>query len=391
MKIKSIICALILSANIPAFAYDNGDNQINNAQYIFEFAGDTNHQTAFTGADWTMSIIEGYRVLDDKIAAGIDSPLMNALMMIPRIVMTGYATTFHHEVFGHGARVRGIGQGWKVRSYKFDIDGSGLTSYRFNPNSPSQYTPAVTVAGMQATEVLGNKIKDRMIDSEKINPVYGAAYLMSAGDQIVYTYLTEYEGKGHDVKSYIEEMNDIYGKNYLSKRKIKSRTAISLLDPFLYFSAYALATGEDFEFPMISLGDWKYLPAFRSIWTPYGTENKWLNLFKTPSTPMQLNLWSGKNKSGSSWGGEAIVDRIYGHENIDVGFNIAAWQQPKMFLAKPLNAPKKRGYSAEGNVKLNLQETSAIYASIGYKSNGFRVGYPMNSGMLFRMGLAFKF
>ena len=391
MKIKVILCALLLSTSMQAFADDNLEVQDNNKQYVFEFAGDTNHQTAFTGADWTMSLIEGYRVLDDKIAPGEDSPLMNALMVIPRIMITDYATTLQHEVFGHGARIRDIGNGWKVHSYTLGLDGSGSTSYRLNLNSPPQDKVSVRIAGIQATEVLGNKIKDRMIDSEKINPVYGAAYLMSAGDQLMYTYLTDYKGKGHDVQNYITDMNGIYGKNYLTKSKMKSRTALSLFDPFLYFSAYALVTGQDFEFPMIQLGDWKYLPAFRSVWTPYGTENKWLNLFKAPSTPMQLNLWQGKNKRGNSWGAEAIVDRIYSHENIDVGFNVATWKQPKMFVSKPLQAPKKQGYSGEGNLKLNLNETSAIYTAIGYKSAGFRVGYPMRAGMLFRMGLAFKF
>ena len=116
MKIKATLCALLLSTSISAFADDNDNTntQTDAKPYLFEFAGDINHQTAFTGADWAMSIIEGYRLLDDKIAPGPDSPLLNALMVIPRIMITGYATTFQHEVFGHGARVREIGNGWKI-------------------------------------------------------------------------------------------------------------------------------------------------------------------------------------------------------------------------------------------------------------------------------------
>ena len=394
MKIKTTFCALLLSTGMQVFA-DDIDDTIKNTdgqQYLYEFSVDTNNQTAFTGADLTMSLIESYRQLDDKIAPGADSPLMNALMVIPRIMVTTYATTFQHEVFGHGARIREVGSGWKVHSYKFNWDGAGSTSFWYKTNSPAQYKIAVDIAGIQATEVLSNKIKSRMIDSEKINPVYGAAYLMSAGDQLIYTYMTDYkEGKGHDVQNYITDMNKIYGANYLSKSKIKSRTALSLLDPFLYFSAYALATGEDFEYPMVPIGEWKYLPAFRSVWTPYGTENKWMNYLKAPSTPLQLNISQGKNKRGTSWSAELIVDRIFSNGNIDFGFNLSTWKQPKLFYEDPLKAPKIQGYSGEGNAKLNLNEMSAIYTAIGYKSAGFRVGYPMKAGALVRMGLAFRF
>ena len=394
MKIQSIFFALLLSVSTYAFAEDNDDGVQNQTDqsYNYEVSLDTERQTAFTGADLSMSIIEGYRLLDDKIAPGADSQWMNALMVIPRVMITGYATTFQHEVFGHGARVREIGQGWKVRKYKFNFDGSASTSFWFNTASHQQYRIAVDVAGMQATEVLSNKIKGRFLDSERINPVYGAAYFMSAGDQIMYTYMTKYkEGKGHDVQNYITDMNKVYGENYLSKSKIKGRTALSLLDPFLYFSAYSLVTGQDFEYPMIPIGQWKYLPAFREIFTPYGLENKWINHFKAPTTPLQLNFIQGNNKRGTSWGAELIVDRIFENGNLDVGFNVATWKQPKLFFADPLNAPSKQGYSGEGNIRLNLNETNAIYTAIGYKTAGFRVGYPMKASALIRAGLAFRF
>ena len=389
MKLISTLLAALFSLSTCALA-DDTDTTQQNKSYLYEFSMDAEKQTAFTGADLTMSIIEGYRQLDDTIAPGTDSPWINALMVIPRIMVTNYATTFQHEVFGHGARIREAG--WRVKSYKFNFDGSGSTSFRYNTKAHPQYMIATSVAGMQATEVLSNKIKSRYVDSGSINPVYGAAYLMSAGDQLTYVYMTNYkENSGHDVQGYITNMNKVYGTNYMSRSKIRSHTAISLLDPFLYFSAYALATGEDFEYPMIPLGDWKYLPAFREIFTPYGLENKFINHFKAPSTPLQLNFIQGSNKRGTSWGAELIVDRIFENGNLDVGFNIATWKQPKLFATNPLTAPKKQGYSGEGNIRLNLNETSAIYTAIGYKTSGFRVGYPMKASALLRAGIAFKF
>lgn len=399
MKIKSILLSLSLIASSTVIADDTEATTKSQNSYIFEFSGDINHQTAFTGADWTMSLIEGYRVLDDKLydrtnadpsfSWSSGSAWMNALMIIPRVLVTEYATTLQHEVFGHGARVRDSGSGWKVKSYKLGLSGS--TGFRFNPNSPLQKMIAVNIAGMQSTEILGNKIKSRFVDRESINPVYGAAYIASAGDQLNYVLLTKYSGSGHDVKNYIMDMNKIYGQDYLTKSKVKSNASLGLLDPFLYFSAYALLSGQDFEYPMIPIGEWKYLPGFRGVMTPYGLENKMINYFKTPSTPFQLGISQGKNKRGSSWSAELIVDRIFQSGNLDLGFNIATWNQPQLFTANVLTAPKKQGYSGEANIKLNLNETTAIYTSIGYKSAGFRLGYPMKSSALMRAGVALKF
>lgn len=389
MKIKSTLAALLflnLTLASSAFAEEQSDDN-----YHYNFAIDNNNQTAFTGADLSLSMIEAYRFIDDKIAPQEDS-IMNLFMIIPRFMITRYISTFQHEVFGHGARVREIGQGWKVKSYQFNWDTSGSTSFLENPNSAPQYMIAVDIAGMQANEVLANKIKSRVLSNDTINPVYGAAYFNSALDQINYVFGTDYKEKSssNDVQNYIKHINVIYGDNYLSSSKLKAKTALGLLDPFLYYSAYALATGKDFEYPMIEFGDYKYLPAFRGVFTPYGLESKWINHFKNSYTPFQINFSQGKHKTGTSFGAEVIIDKITEKGHLDIGCNIAMWKQPKLLYLDPLRAPNKRGYSFEMNLKLNLDETKAIYSALGYKTSGFRLGYPLKATPLIRVGLAFK-
>lgn len=388
MKIKSLITSLLLSClTTNSFAEDRSDNN-----YDFNFSIDTNHQTSFTGADLSLSMIEAYRFVDDKIAPDGDSDLLNALMLIPRLMVTQYAVTFQHEVFGHGFRIREVGPGWKVTKYTFDLDGSGATHFKYNKNSHSQYMIGVTIAGMEATEVLSNQIKTRMLNLRTINPVYGAAYFNAAMDQIGYVYASDYkkESTGNDVQDYIKDMNTIYGSGYITSSKLKNRTALSLLDPFLYFSGYALVTGKDYEYPMIPIGDWGYLPALKAVFTPYGLESKLINHFKTPGTPFQLNFSQGKHKVGTSWSAELIIDKITEKGNVDIGCNIAIWKQPKLFYVDPLKAPNKIGHSVEVNLKINLDETKAIYTAIGYKTAGFRLGYPVRQAALLRTGLSFK-
>ncbi len=389
MKIKSILAAVLLF-NLTLVSSVLAEEQ-NDDNYHYNFSIDRNNQTAFTGADLSFSMIETYRFIDDKLAPQEDS-IMNLLMIIPRFMITRYISTFQHEVFGHGARVREIGQGWKVTGYEFNLDTSGLTKFLANPRSAPQYMIATTIAGMQANEVLANKIKSSILHNDTINPVYGAAYFHSAFDQINYVFGTDYKEKSssNDVQSYIKNMNLIYGNNYLSASKLKANTALGLLDPFLYYSAYALVTGKDFEYPMIEFGDYKYLPAFRGIFTPYGLESKWLNHFKNSYTPFQINFSKGKHKTGTSLGAEVIIDKITEQGHLDIGCNLAIWKQPKLFYLDPLKAPNKRGYSFEMNLKLNLDETKAIYSAFGYKTAGFRLGYPLKATPLIRVGLAFK-
>lgn len=370
--------------------------------YTFEISSDLNRQTAFAGADLFMSSIEIYRMLDDKLTANSDSALLRVLMIIPRFKITNYIATSQHEIYGHGARVREIGKGWKVKSYMVDLEpkslyASGVTNFLIMTNSHPQYMVSTCIAGIQATEILGNKIQNRMLNSGKVNPVYGAAYWTSATNKVQYTHHTKYKvgpdyiPSGHDVADYIIRMNKIYGEGYLSKSKVKANAALDLLDPFLYYSLYSLVSGQEFEYPMIPIGEWKYLPAFRGIFTPYGLEKKWINHVKTPLTTGQLNFTHGTNKVGSSWSVELIVDKIFSSENIDIGFNIATWKQPKLFFVDPLKAPNKQGGGGEINIKLHLNEISAIYTAIGYKTPGFKVGYPMKSCGLVRVGLALKF
>ncbi|MEI8320876.1 MAG: hypothetical protein WCG05_02545 [Alphaproteobacteria bacterium] len=386
-----IFLRFIILLGISAFTYESSSRSDFDRDYTYQLSADAQEQTPFVGADLSMSVLEGYRYLDDRFSPEPDELWKNLAMMIPRLMVSTYVSTFQHEVFGHGTSVRQIGQGWSVRSYSFNLDGSGSTSILANRASPPQYLIAVDIAGMQATEVLSDSIKDRFLEKESINPTYAAAYLVSSTDQINYVFSDYQEGKGHDVQNYITGMNTIYGSGYLSKSKLRSRTCLNLLDPFLYYSLYSLGTGKDFEYPMIPIGDWKYLPGFRAVFTPYGLENKLINHFRTPTTPMQINFSQGTNKRGTSWSAEAIVDKVWSDDKFDLGFNVATWNQPKLFVSNVLQAPNKQGGSAEAIIRFNMTRSGSIYTSTGYKTAGFRLGYPLRSSVLFRAGLSYVF
>ncbi|WP_231288670.1 hypothetical protein [Rickettsia rhipicephali] len=84
---------------------------------------------------------------------------------------------------------------------------------------------AIDTGGMQASYLLSENIKDRYMASNKINPTYGIGYLWTRLDQASYIFSTKFDGKdksGNDINAYVKAINSIYGKNYITKNKIRS-------------------------------------------------------------------------------------------------------------------------------------------------------------------------
>lgn len=372
------LCILILSTTFVS-ADDSPKS------YHYELSVDKN-MSAYSGADISMSMIEAYRQIEDKLVPSRNISLWgNIGLFVSRYLITNTITTYQHEVFGHGARLREFG--WPIIQYQVDLGGGGSTSY-FKPRyAHPQKNIVVDLGGIQATEVLSNTIKSRMIESSTINPVYGAAYLSSRLDQPLYILHTKYTGNGHDISNYIKGMNQIYGPGFLTKSKVKSRAILDLFDPFLYYGAYSMLTNTDLQYPMIQFGDIGYLPATRAILTPYGLESKLINYIRFGDISTQLNFSHGKNKSHTSSSAEVIVDKIAVSEKVFVGAGFMMWSQPKLFDDNPRTAPNKIGGSFVFNTSLLFHDTIGAIVEGGYKTAGFQLGRPIEATPLIRFGM----
>ncbi|CEO17771.1 hypothetical protein RMONA_07095 [Rickettsia monacensis] len=92
--------------------------------------------------------------------------------------------------------------------------------------------------------------------SNKINPTYGIGYLWTRLDQASYIFSTKFDGKedksGKDINEYVKAINSIYGKNYITKNKIRSYAYLDLFDPFLVYSGYSFVMNTNLnDIPMI--------------------------------------------------------------------------------------------------------------------------------------------
>lgn len=385
-QVSYLLSILILLTNTAVIAeeFELSDNP----QYRYQLSIDTNKQTPFAGSDLSMSFIEAYRQIEDNINPP-NSTLSNILLIIPRIIVSQYASAFQHEVFGHGARAREFD--WDVISYHVNLNGSGSTHYLQPFNAHLQKQAMMAMGGMQATEVLSYKFRERFSDKKQINPVYGAAYFVSAFDQINYVLMTRYKGQGHDVRYYINDMNAMYGGNYITKSKMKKHTMLSLADPFLYFSLYALGTNQDFEYPMLHIGeDVEYLPGFRAEFTPYGIEDKFINYIRTSWSPIQVSLSQGKHKTGRSLKAQVTIDKILSKsDEFSIGLDLAIWKQPEILVPDVMKAHNKIGGMAEVKTTFNVNQNVGLYGAIGYKDLGFMIGQPLKESLLLRVGLVF--
>ena len=394
-KILQFILLSSLAYSSFANDLDQQDDGIDNdvaaktpKNYTYNLSVDKD-MSAFSGADISMSLIEGYRVIENKLDPQNFGPIGKFAAFLLRNITLSTVTTFQHEVFGHGARLREFG--WRITNYTVDFGGGGSTSYIPPKQRHTQKDIVVGLGGMQADEVLSNTIKSRMISNGEVNPTYGAAYFHSAFDQPHYVLLTKYRGRGHDVKDYINRMNTVYGAHFLTRSKVRSKAYLDLVDPFMYFGLYSNVTGQTFEYPTFNIGGIGYLPAMRGVLTPYGLESKLINYIKYDDVNMQINFTYGKNAMRKSYATQLVIDKIYSTDNVSVGIDTTVWKQPRLFYSNPQNAPTRIGGSAILNSTVSLNDTFGITLEGGYKTAGYQIGRPVASTALARVGIQLNF
>ncbi|MEY4463503.1 MAG: hypothetical protein RLZZ81_474 [Pseudomonadota bacterium] len=341
-------------------------------------------------SDAAMSLIEAYRQLDEAIFADSDNIAMNILSYITRFTATSWIMVGNHEIGGHGGRAREF----DLKVTKYEVDPfEGTTYFKAKDFNSLQVHKqiAIDTGGIQASYLLSENIKDRYMASNKINPTYGIGYLWTRLDQASYIFSTKFDGKdksGNDINAYVKAINSIYGKNYITKNKIRSYAYLDLFDPFLVYSGYSFIMNQDLNnIPMFDLGGVKYLPATRAILAPYGLERGLVNHFVIDDKYIQLNVNYGKNQKFKSYGVGVKAINLVKFDFISLGLEAAFWNQPKMLTATPLKESCKQGGLGAVNFELSLNETFKIVGSGGYKTAGFIEGMPLKSSAIVRAGL----
>ena len=331
-----------------------------------------------------------------------------------------------HEVFGHGARFRELGEG--TLTYGFDAPipyGSGDAFTKFVGQFPVSPLADLNVsaAGIEAQHALADGITDRAVARGRLH--YREAWLYFESRMAALNYMlsaSPHSSPGHDVAGFIETFEDQCEPpcSPLTRKYVQQRALIALADPMLYTSIYAFAgayiggastTG---PVPMIALGrGTRILPSLGYAMAPYGTEwtvrsavtrerraeskeqgeGKWLRI--NVSDVRHIAVRIGDTGATTTWGVAARLDDVLQIKRLRIGAKVDVWRQPHMF-ADHTYGPLRTGAAVTGTTILPLPRalrtrwSNGIYAAAGYKAQGYVPAEQISGGAFLRAGVALR-
>jgi hypothetical protein len=186
-------------------------------------------------------------------------------------------------------------------------------------------------------------------------------------------------------------------------KDIRSAAALSLLDPFLWYSIWAaLATDlwqgrSFFRYPCLPLGPARALPSISAGLGPWGPEYRFAGLFAWDGRAVSLGYRLGdpafRNSFGWDWASLGLVRPGGFVLDGEVHF----WVQPRLLLDpdrfRDAPSPRRPGFAAALSALspalpggFPLRATAAG----GWKTSGFVPGEDLRAGPYWRLGLAWS-
>jgi hypothetical protein len=317
-----------------------------------------------------------------------------------------------HEVFGHGARFRELGEG--ELSYGFDAPipyGSGDAFTRFTGEFPVSPLADLTASasGMEAQHSLADAIADRAVARGRLHYREGWLYFESRMTAMNYILsASPHSSEGHDVASYLEtfEKACVAPCTPLTRNQVQRRSLIALADPLLYYSMYGLAvsyigngnlTG---PMPLVPVGAGvRIMPSAGYALAPYGGEwtirasiQQTLKAERRERRITGVTFRVGDTGASSTWGAgvrAADVVRLLG---FPVAVAVDVWRQPDL-LADYTSDPQEVGAGALGTIVVPLPRmfrtpwSEGIQITAGYKARGYVPGEQLGGGGVLRAGI----
>jgi hypothetical protein len=317
-----------------------------------------------------------------------------------------------HEVFGHGARFRELGDG-RI-GYGFDAPipyGSGNAFTRFNGRFPVSPLASLNVSasGIEAQHSLADAIAERAVARGRLH--YREAWLYFESRVTGMTYIlsaSPHSSRGHDVADFLDTFADACTEpcSPLTRRQVQQRALLALADPMLFYAIYAFSgsyvgngqtTGPMWMIPLSrSTG---VLPSLGYSLAPYGAE--WTARFAIRTAERakrgEWRLTSATVRVGNTGSSTTVafaarasdVARLLGWP-IDVGVDL--WRQPAV-LAEKTSDPLHFGAGATATIVVPLPRrvrvpwVNGLIVTGGYKSEGFIPGEQLSGGAYLRAGV----
>ena len=344
-----------------------------------------------------------------KISA--NSKVANVGFRLGKLFLLDYPIAFilpsiQHEKFGHGSRVMEFdGTIKKINitlppPFQSDLP---YISYRYDKETTLQQDAMITAGGSEANAILGDILRKNILLDDELDYHNALLYLYANNDLSGYAAFAA-NISGSDITSYVDNINAFYPENNLKVKKLRLYGLLSIvLDPLNYYAFNSLFNGYVWQgkskskIHFIKLNDnTKYLPKLKFGLTPYGPELALQNYFKNNQKLYTLSLGFSDGTFEKSW---RIVAETW---NIQLKnkffFNISSqiWNQPKIEFYNNDILESSENFGALLVATTNYDILSkdnkiGLTLQMGYKSKGFAFGEALNSGLILKVGLSFKF
>jgi len=318
-----------------------------------------------------------------------------------------------HEVFGHGARFRELGDG-RI-GYGFDPPipyGSGDAYTSFNgrfPVSPLSHL-AVSSSGIEAQHSLADAITDRAVARGRIH--YREAWLYFESRLTGMTYILTASSNsvaGHDVADWLKQFAEACTTSCtpLTRREVQDRSTLALGDPLLYYSLFAVSAsyigkGETSgPMPLIPIGDGvRILPSLGYALAPYGAEWTVRTSFQTSRASRFMKMSRvvvrvGDTGASTTWGAQARLTDVMRIKGLRIGATVDIWRQPDLFAdttADPLHTAAGGMATVMVPLPRFLRSPYSDFAQVtaGYKAQGYVPGEQLSGGVVVRAGITLR-
>lgn len=343
----------------------------------------------------------------------------------------------------------------QVKGYKLQFGftpyGFGPTqAYTAFAYDPRRITPseelAITSAGVEAESIFAHNVLMSWLEKGRIDPRQASLWQINYQSLFNYIYSLKHKtGKGiyetgnkpgHDMGYYLYMLNMAYP----SHRSLESQyndmyedASLGVaLNPFTYLTIYAqlwyILFNKHVEIPGIDIGPLSCLPSYNYALSPFGPENVYqLYYWGKETSPGYLYFKQGKYSSneylGFGYEGSSILKTKIGSFGLKADF----WIQPKLikqslspqtkikttergfflssFHMEPINSglPSPHSYRNRfgGSVSLIYKYVSKktifhdflnhTWLQLGYKTEGFIAGEPLNASPIIKLGLGYMF
>ena len=320
-----------------------------------------------------------------------------------------------HEVFGHGARFRELGDG-RI-GYGFDPPipyGSGEAFTSFNGRFPDSPLAQLTASssGIEAQHSLADALTEHAVARGRIH--YREAWLYFESRLTGMTYIltaSPHSSEGHDVADFLEIFEEdacISPCSPLTRRHVQQRALLALADPLLYYALYGVASyigngDPSAPLPMIPLGNQlRVLPSLGYALAPYGAEWTVRTAFQADDRAQRgqrrltnVAVRVGNTGATTTWGVTARVADALRIRSFRINAAIDVWRQPDI-VGDHTSDPLHIGAGATATVAVRLPPflrsrwSDLIQVTAGYKAQGYIPGEQLSGGGVLRAGITLR-